>query len=43
MDSSSDEYKKSEGKHAAHEKDPIVEGKRPFLSKPWFYVLNIAV
>ncbi len=29
------------GHGAHHEPDPIVEGKRPFLSKPWFYVLNI--
>tara|TARA_Y100000589_G_scaffold64794_1_gene56243 strand:- start:261 stop:1583 length:1323 start_codon:yes stop_codon:yes gene_type:complete len=38
----SDHKKDSYGGHGGHhEPDPIVEGKRPFLSKPWFYVLNI--
>lgn len=33
----------SSGHHGSHhEKDPIIEGKRPFLSKSWFLVLNTA-
>ena len=34
-------HKSSDAYGGHHEPDPIVEGKRPFLSKPWFYVLNI--
>jgi len=37
------EYKTSDEHHGGHhEPDPIIEGKRPFLSKSWFLVLNTA-